>query len=102
MRTHFYLCLIVASLPYLATAGCDVDACKIGTSVGVGASCAIIGASIGVASCGIGAWFTFGLSCLAGFAIDAAIAGGCAAADIGYNKSKEIIQIVQWLVSSIF
>ena len=92
MRMHFYLSLIVVILPYLATA-CDIDACKIGASTGLAIGCTAVSTTVGAFTCGVGAAFTFGASCLLGLVAAVAIAGGCAAADGEIDKGKEIIRI---------
>ena len=98
MRMQFYQCLIVVILPYFAIA-CDVDACKIGTSAGMAVGCSAAATTAGALTCGIGAAFTFGTSCLAGLAILAGIAGGCSLAGAGLSKGKEIIHI--WSLSKV-
>ena len=92
MRMQFYQCLIVVILPYFAIA-CDVDACKIGTSAGVAVGCSVAAITAGALTCGVGAVFTFGTSCLAGLAIAAGIAGGCSVGGDALAKGKEIIHI---------
>jgi len=85
----FYVCLIVAILPYLATA-CDVDACKVGTSTGLAVGCTAVSTLAGVGTglaCTVGAIFTFGASCAAAVAVTSAIAGGCAVAGDAISKA---------------
>ena len=78
MRIQFYLYLIVATLPYLATA-CDKD-CTIEASTGIATGCGIsetaAGALVG-AACGAAIWFDFGISCALAIAGTGSLIGGC-------------------------
>ena len=83
-------------LPYFATA-CDIDECKTGASAGLAVGCTAASTGLGVATgiaCTAGAVESFGLSCLIGIGVTAAVAGGCAAGDSAIDKGKEIIQIL--------
>lgn len=94
MKMHLYQCLILAVLPYFATAACDVDDCNIGASTGLAVGCSVVGVTVGAYACGVGAFFTFGASCLAGLVAAIVIEGGCSAADTAIGKGKEIKHIL--------